>query len=126
MTVDEASRHDMFLKLEAVVGRQAATTLMEHLPPVGWADVATKRDLDQLAVATKRDLDQLAVATRRDLDQLAVATRRDLDHVAESLENRLLAQFRSELVAQTRTFVLSMFGAVLTSTGIAVSVALAL
>ena len=22
--------------------------MMEHLPPVGWADVATKRDLDQL------------------------------------------------------------------------------
>ena len=23
--------------------------MMEHLPPVGWADVATKRDLDHMA-----------------------------------------------------------------------------
>jgi hypothetical protein len=93
MTVDEASRHDIYLKLEAVLGRDAAMTLMEHLPPVGWADVATKRDLD---------------------------------HVADVLESRLLAQFRSELVAQTRAFVLSMYGAVLTSAGIAVGVARAL
>ena len=27
----------------------AATTMMELLPPVGWADVATKHDVDALA-----------------------------------------------------------------------------
>jgi hypothetical protein len=27
---------------------ERALTLMEYLPPVGWADVATKRDLDHL------------------------------------------------------------------------------
>ena len=34
--------------LEEVLGREEASTLMEHLPPVGWADVATKRDIDHL------------------------------------------------------------------------------
>lgn len=48
MAIDERSRHELYLKLEQVLGTQEAATLMEHLPPVGWADVATKRDLDHM------------------------------------------------------------------------------
>ena len=48
MVLDERSRHELYLRLEEVLGPKAATTLMEHLPPIGWADVATKRDLDSL------------------------------------------------------------------------------
>ena len=44
MVLDERSRHQLYLRLEAVLGPEAATTLMEHLPPTGWAEVATKRD----------------------------------------------------------------------------------
>jgi hypothetical protein len=47
MAIDERSRHELYLKLEQVLGAQQATTLMEHLPPVGWAHVTTKHDLDQ-------------------------------------------------------------------------------
>jgi hypothetical protein len=43
----------MYQRLEAVLGIETATALMEHLPPTGWADVATKHDLDGL----RRELD---------------------------------------------------------------------
>src|SRR5207249_1782827 len=85
----EAARHRMYQRLEELLGREDAATLMEHLPPVGWGEVATKRDLDHLAVTTNRDLDHLAVTTKRDLDHLAVTTRRDLDHAVENLGNVL-------------------------------------
>jgi hypothetical protein len=48
MAVDERARHVLHSRLEEVLGEDEATTLMSHLPPVGWADVATKRDLDSL------------------------------------------------------------------------------
>lgn len=49
MAITEEERHELYLGLEEAIGRQRATTLMEHLPPVGWADVATKRDLEHFA-----------------------------------------------------------------------------
>ena len=48
MSISESQRHQLYQRLEAVLGREEATTLMEHLPPVGWADVATKQDLEHL------------------------------------------------------------------------------
>lgn len=47
MAIDERARHQLFQRLEEVLGTDQAAVLMEHLPPVGWADVATKRDLEQ-------------------------------------------------------------------------------
>lgn len=86
MAIDEQSRHELYLKLEELLGRDEATTLMEHLPPVGWADVATKRDLDQFA---------------HNFDQLA--------HNIEQVERRIIAEvradFRSELMTLQRHMV---------------------
>ncbi len=56
MVLDERSRHQLYLRLEETLGAEAASTLMEHLPPVGWADVATKRDIDQLRSEIRSDL----------------------------------------------------------------------
>lgn len=46
MAIDERSRHRLYQRLEEVLGADEAPILMAHLPPVGWADVATKHDLD--------------------------------------------------------------------------------
>ena len=48
MSITNEDRYDLQAKANHVVGRKEGTTVMELLPPVGWADVATKRDLDQL------------------------------------------------------------------------------
>ena len=46
MPIDERKRHALYERLDDVLEEEHADTLMELLPPVGWADVATKRDLD--------------------------------------------------------------------------------
>jgi hypothetical protein len=47
MTVDEQKlRRSLHNHLETVLGADEAALLMEYLPPVGWADIVTKRDLD--------------------------------------------------------------------------------
>jgi hypothetical protein len=48
MAITDAERHRLFTKLQLVLGDDDAAVLMSHLPPVGWADVATKADLDHL------------------------------------------------------------------------------
>ncbi len=87
MALDERARHELFLRLEQALGPESAETLMELLPPVGWADVATKRDLDALG-------DKLLATFRGEL--LAAVT-------AQS----------NVISAQTRTLVLANLGAIL-------------
>lgn len=41
MAIDEQERHRLHQRLEEVLGPDEAGTLMAHLPPLGWADVAT-------------------------------------------------------------------------------------
>lgn len=56
MAITEQARHRMYKHLEELMGTEDAGVLMEHLPPVGWADVATKRDLDMLRLEWRADL----------------------------------------------------------------------
>ena len=69
----EESRYALMRRLEDVLGHDEAVTLIEHLPPVGWAEVATKHDLAHLearieSLATDiRDL-------RGDLNRVIVST----------------------------------------------------
>ena len=48
MAVSERDRHRFYETTRAKLGEAEADYLMEMLPPVGWADVATKHDLYQL------------------------------------------------------------------------------
>ena len=48
MTISETARLDMLSGLRTHVGEAVANTLMEHLPPGGWYDVARTGDIDRI------------------------------------------------------------------------------
>ncbi|MSZ60411.1 MAG: hypothetical protein F2713_05680 [Actinobacteria bacterium] len=48
MSITEASRFQLRTAMGQILSEEAADTLMELLPPVGWADVATKTDIQHL------------------------------------------------------------------------------
>jgi hypothetical protein len=98
MAVSEKQRHELMKAMEGALGPEPAETLMNLLPPIGWADVATKSDLDHLRAATKSDLDHLRAATKSDLDHLRAATKGDLDRVAAELRAELERGLRQQLV----------------------------
>ena len=51
----ERSRHQLYDDLKEVIRVESADELMSYLPPVGWADVATKADLGVI----RTDMDAL-------------------------------------------------------------------
>jgi DNA anti-recombination protein RmuC len=84
MATTEPARHQLYRRLSEIIGSDEADTLMQLLPPVGWADVATKADLEHLAERT--DLRFAAVDARFD----QVDARFDaIDHRFEQIDRRL-------------------------------------
>jgi hypothetical protein len=88
--VHEQSRRLLFSRLEEVLGVDEAGTLMEHLPPAGWADLATRQDVDQLRTEMRTEM--------------------------QSLRYELLAALHQEiagvLTAQTRMIIFTMAGTI--------------
>jgi tetrahydromethanopterin S-methyltransferase subunit G len=54
MAISETARLDMLAGLRTHVGEAVANTLMEHLPPGGWYDVARTGDIDRIETRLDR------------------------------------------------------------------------
>jgi len=110
MTITEPARHRLYEKLEGLLGMDDAATMMAHLPPVGWADVATRADLDQLHDRIHIDLADIRVEVanvrtqmvtfesglRQEMAGLESGLRQDLAEVHVEMAN-LRTDLRHEL-----------------------------
>jgi hypothetical protein len=67
MKTDDRSRTHLHERLDGAVGHEAADTLMGYLPPVGWQDVVTKRDLDTTERVLRAELHSEMDKLRADL-----------------------------------------------------------
>jgi hypothetical protein len=100
MSVNERSRIQLAEALKRVLGPDEGVTLMELLPPVGWADVATKHDLlmqedrmdarfESLEGRMNARFENLEVRLDARFENLEVRFEAGL----ENLENRMEARF---------------------------------
>jgi hypothetical protein len=105
MSVDERRRLQLADAAKRALGDDAGITLMEMLPPVGWADVATKQDL---------------LVVRGDIDLL----RRDLGLLEERLEAHFDARFERGFRQILVTVTTLLIGGFLASTAATVAAAL--
>jgi hypothetical protein len=99
MAVDERGRLQLAEAAKRVFGDEAGITLMELLPPVGWADVATKQDLSHLKTVMSIRFE--AVDHRFDaVDGRFEAVGHRFDVVEDRLESRF-DDLSREIRAQT-------------------------
>ena len=96
MASSEQARHDLDTTLRTVLGPKDAATLMDHLPPLGWAGLATRDDLEHHHQLVHKDLERhrnevhhdLALI-RKEFDLFRNEVHHDLDVIRK--------EFRSEL-----------------------------
>ena len=69
MSITEASRFQLRTAIGHILSEEAADTLMELLPPVGWADVSTKTDLQHLRAELKADIQALQLSFETTLEK---------------------------------------------------------
>jgi hypothetical protein len=81
MAIDERARHRLHRKLEEILGSEEAGTLMSHLPPLGWGDLATKADVDRLAA----DVQGLDHRMKADLQSLEYRLTGAMERMARRL-----------------------------------------
>ncbi len=124
MTIDERARHDLFLAAERSLGGPETETLMELLPPVGWAEVATKHDLAALEERMGLRFDM--VDQRFDMvDQRFEMVDQRFEMVDQKLETQtayLLGELDRRFNAQTRTLFLSLAGLLISLTTVLLAV----
>ncbi len=99
MTITEAARHRMHDSFISQHGEEVAAVIMEHLPPLGWSDVARSSDVGAL----RFDMDREFLALRSDMDREFAALRSDMDREFAAVRSEMAAGFaavRSEMAVE--------------------------
>lgn len=114
MVVDESARHGLYSKLTDVLGPEHTDTLMRHLPPTGWAEVATTRDLDLLRAEVHADVAGL----RGEVHELRGELHSEMHQLRADFHG-----LRADLADRFRQQTLALIGAMVTLTGVTAAAA---
>jgi uncharacterized coiled-coil protein SlyX len=108
MAISETARLDMLSGLRTHVGEAVANTLMEHLPPGGWYDVARTGDFDRIETR----IDKLEARLDDRIDKLEIRFDK-LEARIDKLEIRIDTNTRW-MIGISLTYGIGILGALVT------------
>lgn len=122
MPVDEHQRHALYESVRSALGDSSAGTLMQLLPPVEGAQIATQADLDAQTELLRRDFRAEIGHLRGEFGELRGEFGELRGEVRAEI-GQLRGEFKEELARQTRTTMVSMAGLMVGTAGIAIAAA---
>ncbi|MGB1608815.1 MAG: hypothetical protein ACPHGX_00300 [Ilumatobacteraceae bacterium] len=114
MSITDRQRLKLLRTLETVIGPEDAGTLMDHLPPVTWANVATvdhvssvghqtatalRGEMQVLSTQLRGEMNQLGTELRGEMNQLGTELRSEVDQHGSRLEAAIERGFRRQILA---------------------------
>ena len=121
---DETARFELHDALRELLGEARGDTLMSLLPPVGWADVATTRDLDAMGERLDARIDALGERLDARIDALHLALEALRTSTATQLElarlanEKAMAQLEARLHGDMLRLTWSMIGGFVAIAGV--------
>ena len=107
MSITDRQRLKLLRTLETVIGPEDASTLMDHLPPVTWANVATTDHVsvvgDQTTKALRGEMQVLSTQLRSEMHTLSTQLRSEMHTLSTELRgelNELRVELQSEIAGQ--------------------------
>ena len=104
MSITDRQRLKLLRTLETVIGPEDAGTLMNHLPPVTWANEATVDHVSsvghQTATALRGEMQVLSTQLRSEMNQLGTELRTEMNELGTELRgemNQLGIHLRGEM-----------------------------
>jgi len=128
MSTNDKARLELHRRLEEVLGAEEASTLMSHIPPVTWDQVATKDDLRALEASLRSEISVSAAGLRAEMADL----RTEMAELRTELRTDMadlrteMADLRTELHTGTATLRADISNAITRQTRWMLGVAVAL
>lgn len=130
MAISEQLPHQLYSRLEQVLGREEAAALIEYFPPQGWNDVVRKADLDAIASELRSEMRVLSAELRGEISDLRAELHEQIGGVRGEIGSvrgeigsvrAEIGSLRAEMRTQTRSLFLSLVGLQITGAGMAVA-----
>ena len=128
MSTNDKARLELHRRLESVLGAEEAMTLMSHLPPVTWDQVATKDDLRVLEASLRSEISVGASGLRAEMANLRTEVRTELAEVRTEMVDlgtkvdTVLAGLRTEIAGAILRQTRWMLGFALALTSVMITV----